>query len=132
MVNKNKVKSYTKILGIGIILLSGYIHIELLNTYHIDKIPLIKDIEFRNSVYYMIINESQGKSYNDIFIAKGSQYYIDIDEKTYNKNRLEDFKNTFLMCKSDKKCIDNFKNQKMVENILTSWTNYYDDFKTNK
>lgn len=128
--NKIKMKIYN-ILMLCLMIFTCCIHINLLEAYNINKIPIIDDLEGKNSIYYMVTTSGK-KTYNDIFLAKGTQYFVDIDNTTYNKMRLENFRNTYLMCGSDNKCIDDFHKQKMVEEILNSWTNYYADFKPSK
>lgn len=124
-------KIFFKILSICFILFTYFLHINLIEAYNINKIPIIDDLEGKNSVYYMVTTSGK-KTYNDIFLAKGTQYFVDINNTTSNKMRLENFRDTYLMCGSDNKCIDTFNKQKMVEEILNSWTNYYADFKPNK
>lgn len=126
----NKKISLSTVIFLCLMTFSWYVHINLLQVYHINKIPIIRSLEENASNYYSSFSEE--KTYDNIFIVKGSQYFIDIDETTYNYTFLEDFRNTYMRCKSEKKCIDKFHQQKMVENILNSWTNYYEDFKPNK
>lgn len=126
----NKKIKISSVIFFCFIIFTWYVHINLLEVYNINKIPTIKSLEESASNYYSAFSDE--KTYDDIFIVKGSQYFIDVDENTYNYALLEDFRNTYLTCKSDKKCIDSFNKQKMIENIVNSWTNYYEDFKPSK
>lgn len=133
--SNNKIKSLRILwvaLFISFTMMTIYVHIQLVNSYRIDKIPLIENIEDLNSKYYMPGNSEKTLSYDDIFIAKGTQDFMDIKHYTYNKNRLENFKDTYLMCKSDEHCIKEFREMEMVNEILNSWKNYYEDFEPNK